>query len=110
MSDAQILASRFREPLLNGKWIANTNLKEQLDEVDVQLATKRPNSLNSIASLTFHLDYYIAGVLQVFNGGTLDIRDKYSFDMPAIVSEQDWIDLQNKLWFDSESFARAAAW
>lgn len=106
MSDAQNLASRFREPLLNGKWIANTNLKEQLTEVNLKQATKKINSLNSIAALTFHLNYYIAGVLQVFNGGSLDIRDKFSFDMPAIESEQAWTDLQNKLWSDAESFAQ----
>ncbi|MDW3193851.1 MAG: hypothetical protein R8G66_15875 [Cytophagales bacterium] len=107
MTDPKNLASRFREPLLDGKWIANTNLKAQLAEVDVHLATKKINSLNSIAALTFHLDYYIAGVLQAFNGGSLDIRDKYSFDMPAVVSEQDWTDLQEKLWSDVESFALA---
>jgi len=35
----------------------------------------------SIAALTFHINYYVAGVLNVFQGGKLEIRDKYSFDM-----------------------------
>ncbi len=34
--------------------------------------------------LTQHVNYYISGVLNVFDGGTLDIRDKLSFDFPAI--------------------------
>lgn len=106
MSEALNLANRFREPLLNGKWVANTNLKEQLSHVSYQQANKQVNDLNSIAALTFHIDYYIVGVLQVLNGGPLDIRDKYSFDMPEIQSEKDWIELQERLWTHTEAFAQ----
>jgi hypothetical protein len=56
--------------------------------------------------LTFHIDYYIAGILQVFDGGTLDIRDKYSYDMPEIKDEQQWEDMKQKLWEDAEKFAQ----
>lgn len=34
MQNNQILANRFREVLLNGTWIANTNFKEQLIKMD----------------------------------------------------------------------------
>lgn len=107
MNEAINLANRFREPILNGKWVAFTNFKEQLSDVSYKQATTKVNGLNSIAALTFHIDYYIAGVLQVFNGGTLDIRDKYSFDMPAISSEPDWEKIKDRLWMNAEQFASA---
>ena len=87
------LADRLRQVLLNGKWIANTNFKEQITSINWKKATQRIGNLNSIASLTFHINYYLKGVLHVFEGGGLEISDKYSFDMPEIKSESDWKDL-----------------
>lgn len=105
MSTASQLAKRFREVLLNGKWIANTNFKDQLSDVTWKQATTKIDSLNTIAMLTFHIDYYIAGILNVFEGGELEIRDKYSFDLPPIESQQQWESLLSKLWNDFEKFA-----
>lgn len=99
------LANRFREVLLNGKWIANTNYKDQLSNVTWKEATTKIGSLNTIAALTFHINYYIGGLLQVFAGGPLEIRDKYSFDLPPIESEKDWEALKNGLWDNAEQFA-----
>ena len=55
--------------------------------------------------LTFHIDYYIAGLVNVFEGGDLEIKDKFSFNFPPIESQQEWESLLNKLWQDSEKFA-----
>ncbi len=99
------LAKRFREVLLDGLWIANTNFKDQLKDVTWEQATAKVGSLNTIAMLTFHIDYYIAGLIRVFEGGDLDIRDQYSFDLPPIESQEQWEELLNKLWNDSEKFA-----
>lgn len=105
MESAKELATRFREVTLNGKWIANTNFKDQLSPLTWVQATTRIGSLNTIAMLTFHIHYYIAGVLQVFEGGDLTIRDKYSFDLPEIRNEADWQRLCQKLFTDAEQFA-----
>ena len=99
------LAKRFREVLLDGLWIANTNFKDQLKDVTWEQATAKVGSLNTIAMLTFHIDYYLAGLIRVFEGGDLDIRDQYSFDLPPIESQEQWEELLNKLWNDSEKFA-----
>ncbi len=87
------IANRLREVLLNGKWIANTNFKEQIDSVTWQQATLQFGDLNTIAKLTFHINYYLEGVLHVLNGGPLEIRDQYSFDLPEIKTEADWLQL-----------------
>ena len=105
MSTTLQLAKRFREVVLDGLWIANTNFKHQLSDVTWEQATTKIGSLNTIAMLTFHIDYYIAGLVHVFEGGDLEIRDKYSFDLPPVESQQQWEDLLNKLWNDAERFA-----
>ena len=105
MNTSSQLANRFREVILNGDWIANTNLKKQTSNLTWQQATTNISSLNTIALLTFHINYYIAGMLNVFEGGSLEIRDKYSFDMPPIESQKAWDDLLNSTWENAEKFA-----
>lgn len=63
------LANRIREVLLSGKWIANTNFKEQLLSVSREQAIQKVGNLNTIALLTFHVNYYLAGLVKAFNGG-----------------------------------------
>ena len=105
MENSNQIANRFREVLLNGKWIANTNYKDQLSNVTWEQATSKIGSLNTIAALTYHINYYIAGILQVFAGGPLEIRDKYSYDLPEIKSKEDWENLLNDMWANTEKFA-----
>ncbi len=98
------LAHRLREVLINGKWIANTNLKEQITSISWIQAIQRVENLNTIALLTFHINYYLKGILTVFEGGNLEIKDKYSFDMPEIKSETDWNSLVNEFVSNAEKF------
>lgn len=103
------LAKRFKEVTLDGHWIANTNFKELLVDLNWQQATQQIGTLNTIAALTFHVNYYIGGLVNVFKGGGLDIRDKYSFDMPRIQSAKDWDKLRHELWHHAETFAELVA-
>lgn len=105
MSSAVQLSKRFREVLLDGLWIANTNFKDQLSGVSWEQAVTKVSSLNTIAMLTFHIHYYIAGIINVFEGGALEIKDQYSFDLPVIESQVQWEELLSQLWADAEKFA-----
>lgn len=105
MENAAQLARRLREVLLDGKWIANTNYQDQLSMVNWQQATQKIGSLNTIAALTYHINYYLAGILNVFEGGDLEIRDKYSYEMPPVQSAEDWDRLRNELLTNAERFA-----
>jgi len=98
------LANRLKEVLLNGKWIANTNFKEQIISISWEQAIEKVENLNTIALLTFHVNYYIKGLLNVFEGGNLEIKDKFSFDMPEITSETDWLNLVNEFVSNAEKF------
>ncbi|MEO0005990.1 MAG: hypothetical protein RJA20_186 [Bacteroidota bacterium] len=99
------IAARFREVLLNGSWIS-TNFKTQLEDVTLEEATTEIANLNTIALLAFHIHYYVAGVLNVLEGGSLDIRDKFSFDMPPMNTAADWDVLRSRMWKDAEQFAQ----
>lgn len=99
------LAKRLREVFLDGTWIANTNFKEQLLSVGWEQAIQRIDNLNTIGLLTFHINYYLEGLLQVFRGGSLEIRDKYSFEMPEITSEADWQELVKRFLQHADEFS-----
>ncbi len=99
-----LIANRLREVLLNGQWIANTNFKEQILNLNWKQATQKVGELNTIAAITFHINYYLKGLLHVFNGGELNISDKYSFDIPEIHSEMDWKIQVDDFLTNSEKF------
>ncbi len=106
MKTSSQLAERFREVLLDGKWIVNTNFKESLSNINWQQATQKTGSLNTIAALTFHVNYYIAGLCDFFENGKLEIHDKYSFDFAPINSAEAWDALRKSLFENSEKFAK----
>lgn len=98
------LAKRLQEVFLDGKWIANTNYTEQISDVLWVQANTKIHDLNSIALLTFHINYYLEGLLHVFNGGPLEISDRYSFNMPDINTEKDWSNLKLKFLTNAKAF------
>ena len=105
MKRTEQLASRFREVILNGTWIANTNYKDQLESMDWVMAAAKSDSQNTISALAQHIHYYVRGIKNVFNVGSLDIRDKYSFDFAAIKSEKEWKAFLTEFWNDAENLA-----
>lgn len=109
MSKNKALAARIREVFLTGTWIANTNCKNQIQNVDWQQANEKIEDLNTIALLTFHLNYYLNGLLHAFETGNLNIQDTYSFDMPEIQTESDWSRLADDFLNNAEKFANCVA-
>lgn len=106
MSTSIALATRFREVILNGTWIANTNFKAQLEDTNWEMVTQKISNLNTISILAQHIHYYINGINQVFAGGTLDIKDKYSFDFPPITAQEQWEAFLQRFLKDAERFAQ----
>lgn len=105
MTSCMLMATRLREVFLDGHWIANTNYKEQLLSITWEQATQRIDHLNTIAALTFHINYYLAGLLPVLAGGKLSISDKYSFDTRPILSKNDWDKLVEEFLSNAAQFA-----
>lgn len=99
------LAKRFREVFLDGTWIANTNYQHQLTNLTWETATASFGALNTIAVLAQHIHYYIAGIKNVLEGGSLDIKDKYSFDFEPVQSLAEWEHFVAQFRKDAEAFA-----
>ena len=80
-------------------------MQDLLQNVDYKIATTELYNLNSIAKLVFHINYYIEGICEVLKGGELSIRDKFSFDMHAVNSEEDWQALKNNSYSSAKQLA-----
>ena len=107
MKKSDFIANRLKEIFLNGYWIANTNYRDQLEKITWQQAIHQVENLNTIAAIIYHINYYLAGILTVFNGGLLEIKDQYSFDLQPIHSEADWNKLASELFDNASVFAIA---
>lgn len=105
MNKTKQIANRLREVILNGTWIADTNYKDLLEDLDFKIAAEKFQSLNTISALAQHIHYYINGIKNVFVNGKLEIKDIYSFEFPPIESENEWKKFLNKFWNDTEKLA-----
>ncbi len=105
MGKSTSIAKRILEVYIDGKWIANTNYKEQLQSLTWEQAIFKINNLNSIAELTYHINYYLNGILTAFEKDKLEIQDKYSFAMPSISSALEWNNLSDKLLANAEALS-----
>jgi hypothetical protein len=76
-----------------------------LADITWQQASTPVYSLNTIATLVYHTNYYISAVSKVLQGKPLNAKDQYSFDHPPIRSQDDWKNLLEKTWKDVENFA-----
>jgi len=104
MDTSTYLSSRLQELFIDGKWIANTNYKEQLESVTYKQATFKLENINSIAQLTYHVNYYIKGLIQVLKGGPLSIHDQYSFLVPQLTTPEEWDQMRMMFISDATEF------
>ena len=98
------IAKHIRDLHFGGNW-TSSNLKDTLTGVTWQQAISQVYTLNTIATLVFHVNYFVEAVIPVLQGGTLNAHDKFSFDHPPINSEADWQKLVSKALNDAEKFA-----
>ena len=98
------IAKHMRDVHFGGNW-TSVNLKDSLANITWQQETTRLDSLNTIAILVFHMNYYVSAVMKVLQGGTLDAQDKYSFELPPINSQEEWDALVKKALSEAEQFA-----
>lgn len=106
MTITEQIARHLRAVYFGGNWTAS-NLKDQLAGVGWQQATTQVAGFNTIATLVFHLNYYVGAILKVLRGGPLDAKDQYSFDHPPIQSQDDWEKFLEGVWADAENLAAA---
>ena len=98
------IAKHFRDVYTGGNW-TDVNLKDTLADITWQQAITKVYSFNTIADLVFHMNYFVSAVLKVLQGNPLDAHNKFSFDHPPVLSQEDWENLLNKTFTDAENFA-----
>ena len=104
MNTTQQKAKRFREVYFGGNW-TYSNHRDNLKGITVGQANKQIGTINTIATLVFHLHYYVRTVTKVLNGEPLNSSDKQSFVHPAFNSQKDWDDFLETVWKEAEEFA-----
>lgn len=107
MNQSQAISEKFQQLFLEKDWVTETSFKSQLSDLSWEDAITKIEDFNTIAALTFHINYYLGGILSVLKGGDLEIRDRYSFDLPAIQSQEEWQGMLDKLWEDVAAFVEA---
>lgn len=98
------IAKQFKDVYFGGNWTA-VNVKDTLADINWKQATTKIYNLNTIATLVFHINYYVKPVLKVLHGEALNASDKFSFDLSPINSAGDWQKLVNQVLTDAEMFA-----
>ncbi len=98
------IAAQLRAVHFGGNW-TSVNFRDTLKDVDWQDALKKRGNLKSIATLFFHATYYVPVLLKVLQGGPLDAKDEYSFQLPLIQSQADWDRILATAWKNAEEAA-----
>ncbi len=99
------LATQLKEFYYGKNWTWS-NLQETLIGVDWKMAITKIESLNTIATLVFHINYYLINQIKVLNGGPLEGSDKESFEVPSITSEEDWQILQRDVFRNADHWIK----
>ncbi|MDF2382094.1 DinB family protein [Nostoc ellipsosporum NOK] len=78
-------------------------MKDNLSDVSREEAvTVVPGLTNSILALTYHIHYYVVTIRGVLLGGPLDAHDKFSFEHPAIETDEEWQLFLLEVWKTAE--------
>lgn len=104
MSSTKQLAKHFRDVYFGGNW-TTVNVKDTLADVTLQHATTKIHNLNTIATLVFHINYYVRPVLKVLQNQPMVASDKFSFDLPHITCDEDWQQLVSRVLTEAEELA-----
>jgi hypothetical protein len=103
MNTTKQIAKHFNDIHFGGNW-TSVNVKETLANITWQQATTKIHDLNTIATLVYHINYYVSAVLKVLQGESLQASDKFSFDLTPIHNQKDWEQLVDKTLTEAAAF------
>lgn len=99
------LARHLRELHFGKSWTWS-NMKAALSDVTWQEAITQVENFNTIAVLTFHINYYFSAQIRALKTGKLEANDKFAFTHPPINSEKDWQKMLQRIWDEAEELAK----
>jgi len=98
------IAKHLKQVYFGGNWTC-VNLKDTLSGVTREEATTKVHSFNTIATLVYHINYYVDTVTRVLQGDALNGKDEESFKTPPITSDAEWQEILNKTWDNANILA-----
>lgn len=101
-----LIAKHLRDVYCGGNW-STVNLLSVLKDVNVEMANAVVPGCNSIAALSYHINYYVAAVAKVLEGEALIAKDADSFNHPTYHNEAEWQAFIVQAESDAERFASA---
>ena len=104
MNTNKQLARHLRELHVGKNWTWS-NMKDALSDVTWKEAITQIEDFNTIAVLTFHINYYYTAQIKALQTGKLESSDKLSFKHPEISSEKDWQKLLKRVFKEAEVLA-----
>ena len=105
MTITAAIAIHLRQVHEGGNW-TSVNLVDTLKDVDMKMATAKLEGFNTIAALVYHIHYYVREMIPVLQGQPLTAHDSFSYDVPAIQTEQDWTNLVEQTFVAAQAFAQ----
>jgi uncharacterized damage-inducible protein DinB len=104
MNIPQQIAKQLRDVFFSENWTCST-IKEHIENVTIEQATKQVYGLNSIFTLLHHLAYYLPAQINVLEGKALIASDAESFILPQIENETAWKNYKENIFTNAEKLA-----
>ncbi len=104
MQTTKQIAENYRQVYFGGNW-TSVNIKDTLNNITWQQATTQIKNCNTIATLVYHINYYVMPIYNVLKGHRLDASDSLSFAVPAITNQLEWQQLIVKSLNEAEQLA-----
>lgn len=101
MSISTQIAKHLHDLHFGGNWTVS-DLKSNLQGLNWEQATQQVGSLNSIAALVYHINYYVVAISRVMEGRPIDAKDELSYQHPPVNDEADWEALKAASFSDAE--------
>lgn len=98
------LARHLREFYFGDNWTWST-LKDHIYDISWQEAVTPVKDFNTIATLLFHMNYYLNVVAGRLENGAAYANHEASFIHPPINNQEDWQNLIRTAMEDAERFA-----
>lgn len=108
MTFATLLAKHYRDAFFGGNWTCS-DFREITSDISLGEALTQLHDCNTIATLTYHIGYYVTAQCNVLQGKPLQASDKESFAHPPLTSESDWQNLIASVLSDAEKAAQLIA-
>lgn len=104
MNTTSQIAKHLREFHFGGNW-TGVSLKEKIKDVSFEESITKVKSFHNIATLIFHMDFYIDASITFLEGGPLEAADEKSFLFQEPSNEEEWKLLLESTWANARKLA-----